>query len=372
MKKKIKEFLLRIPVVKKNHMERFIERQLKSGVLRRLDDPYLEEAEIVQLSRLLSRNLKIGLVKDQDTYKEYIVHRASYPQYRRFLKNNNIEYSFYEIHNNDWMEKAENYDVIIWHPDSKPFSQEEARQKIFLLEKMGKKCFPSFNEIWFYENKINAHYFYRSNNLPEIPTFVSHNKNDALHFLSTCKYPIVSKLSTAAASRGVELFKTKEEAKQAIEKIFSPQGKETSYPFLRQNSYVIFQEFIEDASFDLRVIVIGNKLMGYYRFPKAGDFRASGSNIYEKKEIPKEALDLAWKTKQLYSAHSLAVDLLYSPSRKQYLIIESSIFCAIDTCMQLCINGVPGYYEKNETTYTFKEGKYWVQELTLQDFFKDL
>jgi glutathione synthase/RimK-type ligase-like ATP-grasp enzyme len=329
---------------------------------------YLNEAEKVILERPV--NLKVGLVKDADNYADegLVKERAYYPKYERFLKNNNINYSYYDPYRSDWIEKAENYDLIIWHTDSDPSTQDIAKSKIYILEKMGKHCLPSYEEIWSYEDKIRAHYLYKLYKLPAIPTFVSHSKSEIIDYLKSAKYPLISKISTGSASFGVDKLDNYDQAKKVVDQVFCYKGKETYFKYSCQKDYIYFQDFIEDATYDLRVMSVGNELFGYYRYPNKGDFRASGAGNYEKKGIPNEALELAYQVKEKFGSSFLATDFVYSEKLKKFLIIESSIFIGIDTCEQLSIDGIAGKYVRiSENRFEFKPGKYWVQELTLKN-----
>lgn len=335
----------------------------------------IDNADKVYLEEPIDRQLKIGIVKDM-VFKgdsKYIYTRSYYPKYERFLRSNNLGYEFYDVTAHDWIEKAKDLDIIIWHTPSDPNTQKVAKSKIYILDKvLGKRCLPSFDEIWGYEDKINAHYLYQCYNLPEIPTFVSHNKEDIMEYISKTRFPIISKLSTGSASFGVEKLNSKREASKLVNQIFSDKGHKTYFAFERQKNYVYFQEFIDDATFDLRIITIGNKAFGYYRFPNKGDFRASGAGNYAKKEIPVEALDLAFNVKKAYGATCLATDLLYSEKNKSYYIIESSIFFGVDTSRQLELNGIAGFYKQECIgNYTFVEGEFWVQELTLKEVIEE-
>jgi hypothetical protein len=118
--------------------------------------------------------------------------------------------------------------------------------------------------------------------------------------------------------------------------------------------------------------MVGDKVFGYYRYPKTGDFRASGSHIVKMKPLPEEAIRIAIKTKKLFDSIILAVDMLYSEREKKYSIIETSINILVDTGDELILDGKPGYYEYKDDKFTFREGKYWIQELALQDFFNKL
>lgn len=331
-------------------------------------EKYLNVAERVILNHPI--NIVVGLVKDDNNYADLglVKERAYYPKYERFLKNNNIAYDYYDPLLSDWIEKAKKFDLIIWQTTSDPSMQEIAEGKIYILEQMGKKCLPSYNEIWSFENKIRANYLYTLNNLPSIPTFISHSKSEILTYLEQVKFPIISKISTGSASYGVDKIDSLSQAKKLVDQIFSYKGKETYFKYSNQKDYVYFQDFIEDATYDLRIMCIGNDLFGYYRYPNKGDFRASGAGNYEKKEIPVEALELAFKVYKIFDSTFLATDFVYSEKLKKFLIIESSIFIGVDSCEQLSIDGVAGKYVRHAANqYEFVAGKFWVQELTLKN-----
>ena len=336
-------------------------------------DEYLQQAEKVLLEG--KPDIVVGLVKGEDSYSDIGLtkERAYYPKYERFLKNNDIDYAYYNPYKSDWLEQAKNYDLIIWHTDSDPATQMHAEGKIYTLESiMNIRCFPSFHELWGYENKIHSHYQYKAFNLPEIPTFVSHSRDDAVSYIEQCDFPIISKIATGSSSYGVEKIESKEQALKLIKNVFSYRGLKTYFPYFAQKDYVYFQAFIDDAESDLRVICIGDKLLGYYRYPNKGDFRASGAGNYEKKEIPIEALELSYQTRKKFKANCLATDMIFCKKTNQFLIIESSIFIGVDTCEQLAIAGVPGMYVREmENKYSFVEGKYWIQELTLKEYFEN-
>lgn len=365
-KKYILEIVLSISGLKRIYLKQ--RQKYKKDLMDALQlDKYLNEAEKITLKN--SANIHVGLVKDDNIFSDngLVTQRSYFPKYERFLKNNQISYSFYDPLRSDWMEQAKKYDLIIWHTDSDPSTQEIAESKIYILEKMGKKCFPSFDEIWSYESKVRANYLYKLYDFPSIPTYISHSKEDILNYLKNAKFPIISKISTGSASFGVEKINNYKEAIKNVNKIFSYKGKSTYFKYQSQKNYVYFQEYIEDATYDLRVICIGDELFGYYRYPNKGDFRASGAGNYEKKEIPNEALELAYNVREKFGSIMLATDFVYSEKQGKYLIIESSIFIGVDTCEQLSINGISGKYLRlGKNNYQFIVGKYWIQEIALK------
>lgn len=330
---------------------------------------YLEQADKVYLS--YKPNIKVGLAVIDTDYSNlgYVALRDYRPKFERFLKNNNIDYDYYNPLHSNWLEESKKFDLVIWHTNSDPCTQEIAESKIYTIEKLGIKCYPSFDEIWSYENKVRASYLYELYDLPAIPTFITHSKKEAIDYLKNTKFPIISKISTGSASKGVEKIDNIEQGLNLVKKSFSNTGRPTYFAYQNQKNYVYFQDFIEDADYDLRIICINDEFFGYYRYPNEGDFRASGAGNYEKKEIPNEALDLAHEARMRFGATCLATDLVYSRKLNKFMIIESSIFIGIDTCEQLSINGIAGkYVRKTNGSYDFVKGKYWIQELTLKHF----
>lgn len=331
----------------------------------------LEQAETVLLEST-NRKFRVGLVKDCIDYPGFVKKRAYYPKFERFLKNNNIEYEYFDPYLSTWIDTAKNFNLIIWHTHSDISTQEIAKSKIYFLERKLKiNCYPSYDEIWGFEDKVHSHYLYNLLDIPEIPSFITHSKKEAFEYLEKAKYPVISKVKTGSSSHGVEKLKNKSQASKYVRQVFSYKGKKSNTAYCNQKDYVLFQEYIDSATYDLRVISVGNKLLGYYRYPNKGDFRASGAGNYEKKSIPDEVLELAFKIKEKYGATSLATDFLYDEVRKKYYVIETSIFIGVDTAEQLVVDGVAGYYERVETgEFIFKPGRFWVQELALLEYFK--
>jgi glutathione synthase/RimK-type ligase-like ATP-grasp enzyme len=334
-------------------------------------DAYLNEAPILELKHPIKHKPYVGIIKTQESIlgDDYVNPKASWLRYERFCKNNNIPYGFLDITRSDWMAESMPYDIIVCHTEGNPAYQDMIESKIYVLEKiMGKTCFPSFHEVWQYENKNRANYLYQHYDLPTIPTYVTQNKEEAFDLIDKVGYPFITKTTIGAGSTGVRKIKTRSEAVKMVNSIFCHNGLKTQYPYQRQKDYLYIQKFIDDATFDLRIMLVGNMAFGYYRYPNKGDFRASGASNTEKKAIPEDALRLALVVRNKLNSRQMGVDLLYSGKNKKYYIIETSLFNQIDTPEQLVIDGVPGYYDiSDKDNIRFKEGKYWVQELLLKN-----
>jgi len=308
----------------------------------------------------------VGLVRER------IHPYASWPKYERFLQHNEIPYEYYDVHQSDFITQAQHYDVIIWHTLSSFADQWEAKSKIELLEKYPHlTCFPSSNGLWFYEDKVRQQWMFEKNNIRAIKTFISFSKEETIEFLKHCSYPLVSKEATNSGSEGVFLLKNQAQARKFCHQVFGAGHKVHSSTYIRQKGYVLFQEFVPNDGYDLRVIIIGDNYFGYYRKAPQGDFRASGSGLISRQEIPVEALFFAQSVKEkLPPTHYLSVDLIKNTTDDQYYVIEVSLFNRIETSEQLINDGIPGKFVFENGSFNFYPGRVWVQELTLAELFK--
>ena len=218
----------------------------------------------------------VGLVQDVDVFPYWT-------KFRRFLQANDIAFSLYDIHRSTWLEEAERFDAIVWRPLSFPYELEECRRKIYVLERhLGKVCYPSFDEALLYEDKVLQNYILRLHDLPVIDTFISNSEAETRSHMAGRLYPAVWKLSTGSGSLGVELVPRASVGVRWARNVFSFSGRRTYWPYVSQKDYVFVQALEPNLGFDVRVIVIGDKVFGYYRDVPKGEFRASGMGTTRK------------------------------------------------------------------------------------------
>lgn len=305
----------------------------------------------------------IGIIKDYDPYPRWT-------KCCRFLENNSFPYGYYDLQASDWMERAGKFDVFIGILSSDPVQLQEMRTKYFILENyLGKICFPSYNDLFLYENKTLEFCIGKATGIPFPSTYIFNNECEALAAIEKLHFPLISKIDPGSGSIGVECINRKKQAAAIIKKSFSRKGRATHSLTIRQKDYVYFQEFIPNDGFDIRVIVVGNQVFGYFRRVLRGDFRASGMDLVEKRELPKEALILARKINKVIKSPLIVVDMVHGLDGKYY-VIEISPMCQMKLPEQLHVKNVAGVYIFNDdVTYHFQPGKYWVYELAIKEFF---
>jgi glutathione synthase/RimK-type ligase-like ATP-grasp enzyme len=327
------------------------------------DRDKINDAEIVNIEWPSNvKKPRFGIVRDYGIYPRWT-------KYCRFLENNGFEYGIYNIHAHNWIETAANYDVIIGIVSNEIWRLYELREKYYFLETyLGKVTCPRTGHMNLYENKILEAYISKVCGLPFAKTYVSYDKEDALHILENLNYPAVSKVVPSSGSVGVELVLGARQGRKMVQQAFSRQGRRTHIIPFRQKNYIYFQEFVPNDGYDIRVIVVGDWVFGYYRRTLEGDFRASGMNQIEMRALPEEAMKIARKVYGAVKSPMLVVDMVHGLDGN-YRIVEFSPVCQVELPEDLVVNGVPGVYIfDDDETFHFEAGRYWVHELVLKEF----
>ena len=108
----------------------------------------------------------------------------------------------------------------------------------------------------------------------------------------------------------------------------------------RDRNYVYFQDFIPNNEFDIRVVVIKDKAIAERRKVRAGDFRASGSGIFDYSNIDDKIIEIAFSIAEKMKVQSVAFDFLYKENTP--LIIEISYAFGINGIIKS-----PGYWNRD-------------------------
>jgi hypothetical protein len=125
----------------------------------------------------------------------------------------------------------------------------------------------------------------------------------------------------------------------------------------------ILQEYCPGNDRDLRLVVIGERAMGFWRLNRPGDFRASGSGtLVYGEEFDDECLDLVHTISRDQGFDSMAYDLVRDKSG-HWVVLEMS-YAYVDECVKDC----PFYYDLQTRQKVEKLGVY-PQDFILHDFF---
>lgn len=297
------------------------------------------------------------------------------PRWIDYCKQKNIAYKLVNAYDSNIVQQLDECDAFMFHHHQGNYKDVLfAKQLLYALQLEGKKVFPDFNTTWHFDDKLGQKYLFEAIGAPFIPSYAFYTKSEALQWVNTTTFPKVFKLRGGASSLNVKLAKNKVDAQRLIEKSFgsghSPKGwkerfKEARrkqklgqvgwrevlrpiYSLLKQQhnqlayyignekGYVYFQDFIPNNTYDIRIIVIGNKAFGIKRIIRENDFRASGSGniLYDKNELDERCVQIAFDINNKINSQSIGFDFVFDEDNKPLIVEISYAFTArgYDSC----------------------------------------
>jgi hypothetical protein len=124
----------------------------------------------------------------------------------------------------------------------------------------------------------------------------------------------------------------------------------------------VVQEFCRNNDGDQRIVVIGNRVMGFFRRNRPDDFRASGSGLIEYvEELDLDCVRLAFEISSQIGFDSMAYDFVRD-NEGQWVVLECS-YTYLDTAVRDCRY----YYEMPGGERRDKKGVY-PEDFILDDF----
>lgn len=284
-----------------------------------------------------------------------------------YCENNNIDYKIVNAYDTNIIEQLKGCDIFMWHHHHTLLMDTLfAKQLLFSLEVSGVKCFPNFNTVWHFDDKVGQKYLLEAVGAPLVPSYVFYSKQEALNWIKKTEFPKVFKLRGGAGSTNVKLAHNKKEAVKLVKKVFGKGFPQSSFGMVvseswrkykdgkisfvtvikciaayffkddynkrqhHERDYAYFQDFIPNNSFDIRICVVGNRAFALKRLVRKNDFRASGSGsiIYDKNQIDERCVKLAFETNEKLKMQSVAFDFVFDKDNKP-LIVEISYGYAV-------------------------------------------
>lgn len=297
-----------------------------------------------------------------------------------YCERNNIDHKIVDGYASDIIQQLSGCDALLWHhyhTDAKDILI--AKKVLFSLEQAGIKVYPDFNTTWHFDDKVAQKYLLEAIAAPLVPSYVFYDKESALDWLWTTSFPKVFKLKGGSRASNVYLVKSKAEAERFVRKAFgkgfSPfnrmdyfkerwrqyrNGKDSIVGVFkglarlvistelekyapREKGYAYFQKFIPNNSFDVRIVVIGDKAIGERRMVRENDFRASGSGDFNYEGIDINAVKIAFEVTEKLQMQSVAFDFIFD-EENQPLIVEISYGFGTKG-----ISNAPGFWTKDLT-----------------------
>lgn len=305
-----------------------------------------------------------------------------------YCKQNNVPYKIVNCFDSDIIDQLKDCDALMWHHHQSVYKDVIVTKKLlFALEHAGIKVFPNFHTGWHFDDKVAQKYLLEAIDAPLVPSYVFYDKKQALNWAESTIYPKVWKLKGGAGAANVKLVRSKKDAIKLINTAFGKgfsqfnrlgnlkeryrkykSGKDTLLGVAkgvgrliiptefaklqsRERGYVYFQEFVPNNSFDIRIIVIGDKAFAIKRMTRENDFRASGSGdiIFDKNQIDERCVQISFDVNNKLNCQSVAYDFVFDENNNP-LIVEISYGFAMDA-----YDACPGYWD---SSLQWHEGKF--------------
>lgn len=325
--------------------------------------------------------------------------KAWHPTYQNYIKaceDLGVEYEVVDIMTDKWIESIikGNFDGVLLRPSYfKQYWKDMYDERVYFIEKhLNLPIYPSYDEIFIYENKNNMEYWLKIHKIKHAETHIFYKKDEALEFLKTAKFPLVFKTKIGAAGLGVKFINNKRQAKRLIKRMFPFQYffargftkwfkhkkiKFLSIPLLddKQYGFVMFQEKIENIKCEWRMIKVGESYFGHQKL-EAKNGKHSGSNLVGWVKPPLELLNWIKEICDIGNFSSMDIDI-FENEKGEYFVNElQTMFGSFDNS-QMYIDGVPGRYkyDKNTNEWLFEEGYFNVNasmNLRVEDFINKL
>ena len=285
--------------------------------------------------------------------------------WEEYLKQNHIPYDKVDMFAVDAVDVLKNYDVLLWHfgQYSLP-AMLEARSILYSAKMMGLKVFPDYNDAWHFDDKVAEMYALQSVGAPIPKSQVFYRMDNLKEALNSGKieFPIVAKLRTGSGSHNVKLIHNKSQllkyARRMFGRGFDPapsliyktssnirsshdkatfmaklkrapeflRTRRNAKRFSNEKGYVYLQEFIPSDGYDMKIVVVGDKLSGLYRPIRSHDFRASGGGevLYDKEKFSENIIRSAFAAADAIGFKCVGFDYVVDNRTGEGKIVEMS------------------------------------------------
>ncbi|AXJ01716.1 hypothetical protein CYPRO_2474 [Cyclonatronum proteinivorum] len=282
----------------------------------------------------------------------------------RYCEENKLTYEIVDAYANGFLEKIRGFDVFLWSFSNYSLQDMQfARSILHAASEAGVRVFPDFSTGWHFDDKIAEYYWLQAAHAPVPESWVFYTREDALLWASQeANWPVVAKLKTGSGSNNVKMIRSAGQAKSYINRMFSrgfrnvpgvlfktasnvksSRNWETvvkrfkripdfigtwqrARMLPKERGYVLFQEFIPNDGYDLKVAVVGDKLSFFARHIRKGDFRASGGAdfYYDQSLMTDQIRETAFEVAQQLRFQSMGFDFVVDKQTGQGKIIEMS------------------------------------------------
>lgn len=335
-----------------------------------------------------NKKMKIAIHPRKDSFSD---------KWIEYCRSNSLSFKIVNCYKSDIIKQLNDCYALMWHfSHANYLDYQVAKSLMTAVENSGKKVFPNISSFWHFNDKVAQKYLLEAMQAPMVKSYVFYSKEDALSWIRTASFPKVFKLKCGAGSSNVKMVKNKKQAINLVKKSFKEGFRQSDritlfkysikkyqlqkndfksviLSFLKifklskfekhkgnEVGYAYFQDFIPNNDSDIRIIIIGDKAFGIKRMVRKNDFRASGSGniIYDKNQINRKCINIAFELNKKFGANCLAYDFIFDQNENP-LIVEIS-FGFTPKAYENC----PGYWD---SFLIWHEGKFCPQDWMVEN-----
>lgn len=304
--------------------------------------------------------MKIAILYDSNE----IMHSTSWSTpWVQYCKQHKLDYEEVNPFLNNIIGKLMTFDIILWHYSNYSFKDMLiAKNILFTLENNGKKVFPSLKDAWHFDDKLAETYLLESITAPIPKSFYYYDFNAVEKDIKNLNFPVIAKLRNGSGSHNVKKIDNSHQLLGYAKTMFTSginsapsllykasgniQSAKNLQTFIKrakripeflrtlanarkfnvERGYVYLQEFVPNDGYDLKVVVVGDKLSFIGRNIREGEFRASGggSLFYEREKVTKNVIDSAFETSDRLGFQCMGYDYVINKETGEGKIIEIS------------------------------------------------
>lgn len=284
------------------------------------------------------------------------------PRFIEYCEQEKIPFEIVDCYDTNIIKQLPKYSALLWNYSNYVISDLlEARNILQIADNLGLVTFPYPSMNWHFDDKIAEMYAFQSINAPIPQSWVFYIEDDCIDWLKNkAQYPLVAKLRCGSGANNVKLLHSSKEAIKYAMRMFSngfnpaPSFAYKAYSKLQssrdiatiisrikkipeflntrrhaqmmpiEKGYCYFQEFIPNDGYDLKVVVIGNKMTFCARNVRKNDFRASGGGdcYYDRSLLTEDVIDSAFETAKRLEMSCVGFDFVVNKSTGQGKIVE--------------------------------------------------
>ena len=310
--------------------------------------------------------MRLGILKSYPSIDPLV------DSYQRACQQCGVESVVLDLFADDWMEQIRNSHVdgiLVREKANISEYKEMYNERLWAIDKyLHVPIYPSWHELFLYENKRMYSYFFESHGIKTPKTHVFYTKQTALDYCKKNQPPFVFKTNGGAAGSGVDIIRSRAKAFRRIRSIFgrfeprlafghvsfSKLGGFLPVPKLgmSQRHYAIIQEYV-DIETEWRIIKIGDTYGGYIRPMEHGHGSCS---LMEYGMPPEELLYLAKEISEKEKFDSISLDVLVGKDHQFYVTEMQSLFGSFNP-FQCMVDGKPGRVVFEKDRFVFEEGE---------------